>query len=398
MLSLVEDRLTQLEAQRGVGAYRGRNLSVLDRMDALLYGDLNQAEVLTNNHRVLKIPEREFSRKRKRCSNSVNAFHIIYFTECHISPTEGAIQLEDCYYKYSCPPCEVKSSVERGMTCVLTALENVILEDAPRDVGGQYTWKLKILSKRKYIYIHYHDFESLSFDPAPWYVEKQGRELRLASEQCTEITPENKETLLKKLKYRTLILTTTASETRNIRYTRAYFINDTSIGLVQSYIDAVDSEGLEYDKPFSFNQVVIKRFNSYLCALPTGYNISDFINTSFEDLIREIPNERWCRYIHMSNLNYHLLYDTITTDGVINLSLITGSQVEMRVCTDRIEVEIEGITPLSNESSGFFTIGELLEIQNVKDGFIDQETRFKREGFETNTDILVSLRRAFTDD
>ena len=58
MLSLIDDRLTQLEAQQGVTYRGGASIyGILDRMDRLLYMGVNQAEVLTKEHIVLKIPD-----------------------------------------------------------------------------------------------------------------------------------------------------------------------------------------------------------------------------------------------------------------------------------------------------------------------------------------------------
>ena len=67
MLGLIDDRLAQLEAQQGVTYKGGASIyGILERMDRLLYTGVNEAEVLTKDHRVLKIPaDRIGSRKGK---------------------------------------------------------------------------------------------------------------------------------------------------------------------------------------------------------------------------------------------------------------------------------------------------------------------------------------------
>ena len=118
MLSLIDDRLTQLEAQQGVTYRGGASIyGILKRMDRLLYMGVNSAEVLTKEHRVLKIPEANMGLREGKSGNPHIRFHQIYFTDCQRNM--NTVTLKNCYYKFTCAPKHFEVSQIEGFVMKL---------------------------------------------------------------------------------------------------------------------------------------------------------------------------------------------------------------------------------------------------------------------------------------
>ena len=131
MLSLIDDRLAQLEAQQSV-TYRGEAsiYGILERMDRLLYMGVNQ---LTTLHRVLKIPDVNMGARKGKSANPRIRFQNIYFTDCE--KNMNIVTLKDCYYKHTCTPKDIEMCRKEGYVMSLQKVKDVTINPDITDHG-----------------------------------------------------------------------------------------------------------------------------------------------------------------------------------------------------------------------------------------------------------------------
>lgn len=117
MLRLIEERLAQIENQRGIVVYRGDHAniySILERMDNLVYmgfppklddyhivkySDVHKYDSFDRYAYVNNLRKNQFSTHQRNCEGT----HNLFFKTYRLEPDR--IILEDCYYKFNLKEC-----------------------------------------------------------------------------------------------------------------------------------------------------------------------------------------------------------------------------------------------------------------------------------------------------